>query len=163
MAIYIKGCTDQLTSKPASAALLTFSLCRDPSKILSKRNYQYRGIYTRGCSIPTGALFHFFLLLETHKKFVKIAFSSVAEKKEHYTRKVYMLMISEAVHSNYKPRIFFFRFIANSSACLRSSVLGLPLFIPPNSLRKLFVFQPTQLNSSTIIYPLHCSFSLSGE
>jgi hypothetical protein len=62
-------------------------------KLSRKITDQNREIYTRGCSIPTGAPFHLFLLLETYKKFVKIAFPSVAEKKEHYTRKVFFMMI----------------------------------------------------------------------
>ena len=37
---------------------------------------------------------------------------------------------------------FCFRSWANSSACLRSSALGLPLFIPPKYLRKPFVLKP---------------------
>jgi Leucine-rich repeat (LRR) protein len=39
---------------------------------------------------------------------------------------------------------------ANSSACLRSSLSGLPLFVPPKYLRKLYVLKPLQLNSPTI-------------
>jgi len=42
------------------------------------------------------------------------------------------------------------RLLANSSARRRSSALGLPLFMPPKCLKKLFVLKPLQLNSSTI-------------
>ena len=44
-------------------------------------------------------------------------------------------------------RAFSFRFRANSSACLRSSALGRPLFSPPKYFRKLFVFHPAHPNS----------------
>jgi|GEM_PF-6376391 len=56
-----------------------------------------------------------------------------------------------------------FTFSAKSCACLRSSASGLPLFSPPKSLRKLFVLKPAQLNSSIIVYPLDCNFSLSNK
>jgi hypothetical protein len=45
------------------------------------------GMYVHGCSIPTGALFSFFFMLETSKKLMKNDFSSVAEKKEHVPEK----------------------------------------------------------------------------
>jgi hypothetical protein len=40
---------------------------------------------------PDRCIWLFFLLLETSEKLTKIDFSSVAEKKEHYTRKVFIL------------------------------------------------------------------------
>jgi hypothetical protein len=55
-------------------------------------------------------LFHFFLLLETHKKFVKIEFSSVAEKKEHVLEKYLFLIISEDIHFD-DDKSFFFNWI----------------------------------------------------
>jgi hypothetical protein len=112
---------------------------------------------------PDRSTFFIFSPVGTTKKINKKSFFFCCRKKGACTRKVYMLMISEVVHSNYKPRIFFFRFIANSSACLRSSLLGLPLFIPPNSFKKLFVLYPGQINSSTIMYPFASSFSFNEE
>ena len=46
-----------------------------------------------------------------------------------------------------QPRTFPFTLRANSSAFLRSSAFGLPLFSPPKNRRKLFVFHPAQPNS----------------
>ena len=45
----------------------------------------------------------------------------------------------------------FLSFAANSSASLRSSLLGLPLFIPPNNFRKANVLNPLHVNSSTVV------------
>lgn len=61
---------------------------------------------------------------------------------------------TEPVHFLFFLRVHFssaFKVLANSSARLRSSALGLPLFSPPNSPRKLFVLKPAQLNSPTIV------------
>ena len=55
------------------------------------------------------------------------------------------------------------RFDANSAAFLKSSLFGLPLFIPPKKLRKLLVLNPLQLNSPFTMYPFDTSFCLSAE
>jgi len=44
-----------------------------------------------------------------------------------------------------------FRFRANAAASSRSPASGLPLFKPPKYLRKLFVLNPTQLNSPATV------------
>ncbi len=50
-------------------------------------------------------------------------------------RKRFITIMGRRINT-YHVLAFCFRFWANSSACLRSSALGLPLFIPPNSLLK---------------------------
>jgi len=61
------------------------------------------------------------------------------------------------------PRAFSCMSWANSSAFLRSSALGRPLFSPPKYFRKLFVFHPAQPNSPEIVYPFAFNFSRSCE
>jgi hypothetical protein len=59
-------------------------------KLSRKITDQHRGIYTRWCSIPTGAPFSFFLLLKTPEKLMKNEFSLVVEKRGICTRKVFI-------------------------------------------------------------------------
>ena len=67
-------------------------LARNPQKdFLSNLQFHSPGEMNIWHVIPTGAPFSLFLLLEIHKKFVKIGFSSVAEKKGICTRKVFIL------------------------------------------------------------------------
>jgi len=66
------------------------------------------------------------------------------------------------------PSIFnqvlcFTKFFANSSAFLKSSLFGLPLFIPPKYFRKLLVLKPLQLNSPFAMYPFDWSFCLNAK
>jgi hypothetical protein len=53
--------------------------------------------------IPTGALFSFFLLLETTEKLTKNDFSSVAAKRGIYTQKIFIsvdLLLDMKGHNN---------------------------------------------------------------
>jgi hypothetical protein len=75
--------------------------------------------------IPVGAksrqehFFHFLLLLKTHKKFVKITFSSVAEKKEHVPEKYLSMILSDAHRINFFP-------FPGMDICSRSGVVNFP-------------------------------------
>jgi hypothetical protein len=129
---------------------MVFSICWNQGYSQLKEIVDTEGFIPMGAKSRQEHLVHFFSCWK-QKKICKNRFFFCCRKRGACTRKVYMLMISEVVHSNYKPRIFFIKFIANSSARLRSLAFGLPLFIPPKNFRKLFVLKPGHMNSSTTV------------